>query len=72
MGLDGAKKIKKCGKRKEGEAAERRGWVEKEVGVDGIGRMRGKREGETDILEKGQAMRARFVNELVCMAGTTQ
>lgn len=51
MGLDGAKKIKKCGKRKEGEAAERRGWVEKEVGVDGIGRMRGKREGETDILE---------------------
>ncbi len=32
----------------------------KGVGVDGIGKMRGKREGETDILEKGQAMRARF------------
>lgn len=27
--------------------------------------------GETDIVEKGQAMRV-FVNALVCMAGTTQ
>lgn len=25
-------------------------------GVDGTGKMRGKREGETDILETGQAM----------------
>lgn len=32
----------------------------KGVGADGIGKMRGKQEGETDILEKGQAMRARF------------
>ena len=36
------------------------GWGRKGVGVDGIGKMRGKREGETDILEKGQATRARF------------
>lgn len=30
------------------------------MGVDGIGKMRGKSEGETDILEKGQVTRARF------------
>lgn len=46
--------------KKEANVAKRGGYVGKGVGVDGIGKMRGKREGETDILEKGQAMRARF------------
>lgn len=53
-------KIKKCGNRKGGEEAECGAWGGQGVGVDGIGKMRGKREGETDILEKGQAMRVRF------------
>lgn len=35
-------------------------------GADGIGKMRGKREGETDILETGRASGG-SVNELVCM-----
>lgn len=36
------------------------GGAGREWGVDGIGKMRGKREGETDILEKWQATQARF------------
>lgn len=39
-------------------------WLNREEGRKG-------EKGETDILEKGQAMKV-FVNELVCMAGTTQ
>lgn len=48
------------GKGKGGEEAGRGGWGGQGEGADGIGKMRGKQEGETDILEKGQAMRARF------------
>lgn len=49
------------GKKKAGEEAGCGGSVGKGVGgVDGIGKRRGKREGETDILERGQAMRSRF------------
>lgn len=54
------KKTNKCGKRKRDEGAERVGWGGKGVGVGGTGKMRGKRKGETDILEKGQATQARF------------
>lgn len=45
------------------EKEERKRGVENGAGrwgVDGIGKMRGKREGETDILETEQALRARF------------
>lgn len=58
--LDGARKRKKCGKRKGGEEAGFGGQGRKGVEFDGIGKMRGKGEGETDILKKGQAMRVRF------------
>lgn len=55
--LGWSKKKDKCGN---GERGEEAGCGGKGVGAGGIGKMRGKREGETDILEKGQAMRARF------------
>lgn len=45
-------------KRKRGSLAWKMG--REDGGVDGIGKMRRKREGETDILETEQALRARF------------
>lgn len=55
-------RIKKCEEKKKQERnpVAKGGAGRESGGVDGIGKMRGKREGETDILEKGQATQARF------------
>lgn len=52
---DGKKKIRKG--RDRGRRRRRGGWEGGAAtrGADGIGKMRGKREGETDILETGRA-----------------
>lgn len=59
--------VKKCGREKQNKQSVE--WEECVVlELDG---GEGREKDKTDILEKGQAMRV-FVNELVCMAGTTQ
>lgn len=73
--LDGArKKIKKCRKSKKkkkkkggGEAGEGR-----ECGLMGLERWEGSRKVKLTFLRRGRPCGRGFVNELVCMAGTTQ